>query len=137
MLRARIVVVGDEILDGSVEDANGAWLAQRLRSLGIDLDRLVVVPDDVDVIAGEVRDALSGSRPAVVLTTGGVGGTWDDVTYQGVARALGVGTTVDPELARPVEEVISWTRSVGHRLDRDAVEGMTRIATVPEGSSGR
>lgn len=133
-LRARVVVVGDEVLDGFVAEANAAWLAGRLRGLGARLDRVAVVPDDVDVIADEVRRGLAAPRPSIVLTTGGVGGTWDDVTYLGVARALGVGLVVDRELAAPVEEIIDWTRATGHQLDRDAVDGMMRIATVPEGS---
>lgn len=133
-MHAVAVIVGDEVLDGFVDEANGRWLAHRLRSLGVALERVAVVPDRVEAIAEEVRRGLAGPRPSLVLTTGGVGGTWDDVTYQGVAQALGVGMTVDDELVAQVNDILAWTRSTGHQLDREAVDGMLRIATVPEGA---
>lgn len=136
-VRARVVVVGDEVLDGFVADANARWLAERLRSAGVALDRVAIVPDDVGAIAAEVRAGLAAPRPSIVITTGGVGGTRDDVTYEAVACALGVPLVVAPELATPVREVIDWTTSTGYRLDEQAVAGMMRIATVPEGSSVR
>jgi nicotinamide-nucleotide amidase len=136
-VRARVVVVGDEVLDGFVADANAGWLAQRLRSVGVALDRVAIVPDDVEAIAAEVRAGLAAPRPSIVITTGGVGGTWDDVTYEGVALALDVPLVVAPELATPVREVIDWTVSTGYRLDEQSVAGMMRIATVPEGSTVR
>lgn len=134
-VRARIVVVGDEVLDGFVADANARWLAQRLRSAGIALDRIAIVPDDVGAIAAEVRAGLVAPRPSIVLTTGGVGGTHDDVTYEAVALALGVPLVIAPELATPVRKLIDWTTSTGYLLDAQAVAGMMRIATVPEGSA--
>lgn len=136
-VRARIVVVGDEVLDGFVPDANARWLAQRLRSAGVMLDRIAIVPDDVAVIAAEVRTGLAAARPSIVITTGGVGGTHDDVTYEAVAAALGVPLVIAPELAAPVDKLIEWTVSTGYRLDAQAVAGMMRIATVPQGSAVR
>jgi nicotinamide-nucleotide amidase len=133
-VHARIVVVGDEVLDGFVPDANASWLAQRLRSAGVVLDRIAIVPDDVEVIAAEVRAGVAAARPSIVMTTGGVGGTHDDVTYEGVARALDVPLVIAPALATPVNEVIEWTASTGYRLDAQSVAGMMRIATVPQGS---
>lgn len=136
-VRARVIVVGDEVLDGFVADENARWLARRLRSAGIALDRIAIVPDDVEAIAVEVRAGLAAPRPSIVFTAGGVGGTHDDVTYEAVAFALGVPLVVAPELATPVHELIEWTVSTGCRLDAQAVAGMMRIATVPEGSAVR
>lgn len=136
-IRARIVVVGDEVLDGFVADANARWLTQRLRTAGVALDRIAIVPDDIEAIAAEVRAGLAAPRPSIVLTTGGVGGTHDDVTYEAVARALDVPLVVAPELAAPVRDVIAWTTSTGYLLDEESVAGMMRIATVPAGSAVR
>ena len=133
-VHARIVVVGDEVLGGFVADANATWLAHRLRSAGVVLDRIAIVPDEVEVIAAEVRTGLAAARPSIVITTGGVGGTHDDVTYEAVAQALSVPLVVAPELAAPVNQVIEWTATAGYRLDEHAVAGMMRIATVPRGS---
>ncbi|HVN85784.1 MAG TPA: molybdopterin-binding protein [Candidatus Binatia bacterium] len=86
-LTAAAIVVGNEILSGKVVDTNAAYLAQELRKLGVALERIVVIPDDVEIIAATVRmyrDAFD-----VVFTSGGVGPTHDDVTIEGVARGLG------------------------------------------------
>src|SRR3990167_4154113 len=80
---AGIVLVGNEILSGKIADANATFLCRELRALGVG-----VVPDDVELIAEEV------GRPSrsydVVFTSGGVGPTHDDVTIEGVARAMAV-----------------------------------------------
>lgn len=84
---AAIVVIGDELLSGKVEDVNARFLCRELRSLGWQVVRVVFVPDDVDEIACTVR-AMAGAVE-LVLTSGGIGPTLDDLTMQGVARAVG------------------------------------------------
>ena len=88
---AALVVVGNEILSGKVADSNSTFLAQQLRGMGVVLQRIVVVPDEVEVIADAVR-ALAPTVD-VLFTSGGVGPTHDDVTIEGVARALGPSNT--------------------------------------------
>jgi molybdenum cofactor synthesis domain-containing protein len=85
---AEIVIIGNEILSGKVGDDNTAFLVAELRGLGVRLERITVIPDDVAAI-GEVV-AAAARRASVVLTTGGVGPTLDDVTFEGIARAFGV-----------------------------------------------
>jgi len=92
---AIILTVGDEITSGDVENSNGSWLAQRLADMGIRVRMLVAVPDDVDEIAALLCEQCR--RAELVLVTGGLGGTPDDVTREGVARAFGVG--VEPHAA--------------------------------------
>jgi molybdenum cofactor synthesis domain-containing protein len=133
-VKAWILIIGDEVLDGFVDDANAACIARRLHDAGIELARILVLPDDTGTIAEEIRRAMAGPRPSVVFTCGGIGGTWDDVTYSGIAAAMGTGLELDPALAASVQEVIDWTGRAGYRLDEDAIEGMRRIATVPAGS---
>ena len=81
------MLIGNEILSGKVTDANAAYLCRELRELGVDVRRITVIPDEVDLIAAEVRE-FSRSFD-VVFTSGGVGPTHDDVTIEGVARAFG------------------------------------------------
>src|SRR5437899_10048029 len=85
---AAALVIGDEILSGKVEEANIVVLARALRELGVELRRVVVVKDDIDTIAREVKE-LSSSHDWL-FTSGGVGPTHDDVTIEAVARAFGV-----------------------------------------------
>lgn len=84
---AAILVIGNEILSGKVTDANSPFLARELRSLGVSLRRIEVVPDEVDVIA-EAVGRMSGEFD-FVFTSGGVGPTHDDRTIEGIARGLG------------------------------------------------
>lgn len=84
---AAALIIGNELLSGKVPDANVHELATLLRALGIELRRVVMIPDDIDVIAAEVN-ALRQSHD-LLFTSGGVGPTHDDVTVAGIARALG------------------------------------------------
>jgi molybdenum cofactor synthesis domain-containing protein len=94
---ASAVTVGTELVLGEVENANGAWLGRALTALGIEVVAILAVPDDVERIADCVR--RERLRSDVVLVCGGLGGTPDDVTRPGIARAFGVELREDPALA--------------------------------------
>ncbi len=119
---AGIILIGNELLSGKVVDANAAYLCRELRMLGVDVRRIVVIPDEVDQIAAEVAE-FSGSFD-VVFTSGGVGPTHDDVTIEGVARAFGVRVVRD---ARMVEVI---QRFSGGLLNAARL----RMAEIPEGA---
>jgi nicotinamide-nucleotide amidase len=133
-LSASLVVIGDEILGGFIRDENVGWLAARLRAHGVDLRRVAVVPDDHREIGLEIRAALSRRRPHLVLTTGGIGSTPDDITYEAVAQTLGRELVVAPEIAVRIERIIDWTREQGVDVDEDFAGHLMRMARVPEGS---
>ncbi|MFB6114475.1 MAG: competence/damage-inducible protein A [Halodesulfurarchaeum sp.] len=92
---AALLTVGDELLAGETENTNASWLARRLRERGVDLRRIVVVPDDIAAIADSVS-SLS-ARYDAVLVTGGIGPTHDDVTMEGVAEAFDVQMLEHPD----------------------------------------
>jgi len=123
MPTAGIVVIGNEILSGKVVDANSPYLCRELRALGVDVERIVTIPDDVDVIAREVR-AASGSYD-FVFTSGGVGPTHDDLTMEGVARAFGV----------PVEANASIVERIERAQGRPANESLLKMAALPAGAA--
>ena len=83
---AAILTVGDELLDGDTENTNATWLSGQLTARGVSVRRVLTVPDDVDVIADSTRE-YSDAFDAVIVT-GGLGGTPDDVTMEGVAAAF-------------------------------------------------
>ena len=120
---AAALIIGDEILSGKVEEANVPVLARALRKLGILLRRVVVVMDDVETIAEEVRD-LSATHDWL-FTSGGVGPTHDDVTIEAVSRAFGVKVVSSPEME---------TMLRAHYGAR-CTDGHLRMALVPEGAS--
>ena len=99
---AGIILVGNEILSGKIQDANAVYLCRELRALGVEMRRITVIPDEVDLIAREV--ATFSASHDVVFTSGGVGPTHDDVTIEGVARAMGVPVVRHPRLVAMLEQ---------------------------------
>ena len=119
---AGIILVGNEILSGKIADANAAYLCRELRALGVDVRRISVIPDEVELIAHEVA-AFSRDHD-VVFTSGGVGPTHDDVTIEGVALAMGVKVVRHPLLVGILE------RHFRDRLN----ESHLKMAEMPEGA---
>jgi len=83
---AAIVVIGNEILSGKTRDENSGFLSRELRNLGVDVRRILVIPDELQTIADEVRHA--STTHDYVFTSGGVGPTHDDLTMHGIAHAF-------------------------------------------------
>jgi len=119
---AGIVLIGNEILSGKVTDANAAYLCRELRQLGVDVRRITVIPDEIDLIASSVGE-FSRSFD-LVFTSGGVGPTHDDVTIEGVARAFGTGVVRHPDLVRLLDGFYGG----------DVNEARLRMAEVPDGA---
>jgi molybdenum cofactor synthesis domain-containing protein len=97
MSTAAIVTIGNELLSGDVENTNGSWLARRLEAVGADVRLIAVLPDEVEEIAVFLRE--QADRADLVIVTGGLGGTPDDVTREAVAAAFGVEQTEYAEVA--------------------------------------
>ena len=119
---AGILVIGNEILSGKIVDANSPYLCRELRTLGVDVRRLAVLPDDVAVIADHVAAYAAGFD--YVLTTGGVGPTHDDVTVEAVARGLARELVIQPDLYALLQE--SWAERPAAVRDK--------MASVPAGT---
>lgn len=88
-MKASIVVIGNEILNGRVTDTNSGWLARQLDAHGIETDRIITVGDNSEDIANAVMSVLSPD--SIIFTTGGLGPTKDDITKLTLNRILGDG----------------------------------------------
>lgn len=124
-MRAEIVAVGTELLLGQIANTNAKELSERLAETGLDVLHHQAVGDNVERIAAAVELALS--RADVVVVTGGLGPTGDDVTREGLARAFGVGL----ERRAEIEEFL---REKFRRLERAMPESNLRQAQVPGGA---
>ena len=120
---AVILTVGNEIVSGDVENTNASWLARRLATLGVAVKLVAAVRDDVEEIAAFLR--AETPRADVVLVTGGLGGTPDDLTREGVAAAFGVSCAEKEPLAGLLRERFA-PRGLG--------EYAARWACLPEGA---
>ncbi len=120
---AGIIIIGNEILSGTVHDTNSYYLATELRSLGVLVSRIVVIPDDITVIS--TTTAEFSKTFDYVFTTGGVGPTHDDMTMEGIARGFSVNLVPHPEL----EAFFSA------RYGDGANESVLKMTKVPGGAS--
>jgi molybdenum cofactor synthesis domain-containing protein len=105
---AAIILVGSELVEGTVRDLNGQWLTERLQSRGIWPRVMTTVSDDEWLIAQTVRAACASVNYVVVC--GGLGCTPDDLTRRAVSAAFGVPMVVNPEHASALEQTSSWAR---------------------------
>jgi len=122
MSTAGVLVIGNEILSGKVVDTNSPFLASELRTLGVDLQRILTIPDEVEIIAREVR--VMSDAYHYVFTSGGIGPTHDDVTMEAVAQAFDRGVELSQSMYERIE------RAQG----RPPNESQRKMAMVPEGS---
>ena len=134
---AEILSIGNELLDGSIRDGNSHWLIDRVMKLGGVVARVSILPDDMDVIAHEVRNALGrtvGKSPDVLFLSGGLGPTMDDLTLAAVAKGLGL----------PLERHVTALRMVRDGFDALAARGIVeqgglnpareKMAMLPKGA---
>ncbi len=124
-MRAEVIGVGTEILLGQICNGNAQWISERLAEIGVDVLQHQAVGDNVERIADAFRLALS--RADVVIATGGLGPTQDDVTREGLASAFGVALERRPEL-----EAFLWQKF--RALDRAMPESNLIQADAPEGA---
>lgn len=123
---AGIVLIGNEILSGKITDANAAYLCRELRALGVDVRKISVISDEVEVICQEVVEFSRAYD--FVFTSGGVGPTHDDVTIEGVAKALGVGVVRHPRLVSLLEQYYKGNLNVARLKMAEAPEGADLLA---------
>ena len=103
--RAGIVVTGTEVLTGRVSDRNGPWLAERLRELGVDIAYTAIVGDrPQDMLAA--LEFLAAEGLELILTSGGLGPTADDLTAEVVARFQGREMVLDEQLEQRIAEIL-------------------------------
>jgi molybdenum cofactor synthesis domain-containing protein len=134
VLAASMLVIGDEILGGFVTDTNSPWLADRLRAHGVPFERIHVIADDEAEIADALALELARERPRVVVTSGGIGSTPDDITFEAVAAALGRPLVLDPTLEAAMDGIAERTRVAGFPISEGFLHHLMRMARIPQGS---
>ena len=122
MIKASLIIIGDEILSGRTEDKNLSYLANWLGKLGINLCEVRVVLDDKE----DIIDAVNSLRKKYdyVFTTGGIGPTHDDITTDCIAKAFGVETRIDDDALEKMEEFLSG---------KELTEPLLKMLKIPEG----
>jgi nicotinamide-nucleotide amidase len=133
--RAGIIVTGTEVLTGRVTDRNGPWIAQRLRELGVDLAHTVVVGDRVPDITSALR-FMAAEGLSLIVTSGGLGPTADDLTTATVAAFQGRALELDERLEARIGEIVAPLLRRWPNVDQEALAAGTRKqAEVPAGAA--
>jgi nicotinamide-nucleotide amidase len=133
--RAGIVVTGTEVLTGRVTDRNGPWVAERLKELGVDVAYTTVVGDR----PGDMEDVLrfmGGEGLDLIVTSGGLGPTADDLTAEVVGKSQGREMVLDVELEERIAEILRPLAKRWPNLDMQAIrQGNRKQAVIPEGAT--
>ncbi len=133
-MRAGIVVTGTEVLTGRIADRNGPWVSEQLAELGVEVAHILVVADRPDDLDAALR-FLTEEGMDLIVTSGGLGPTADDLTAEVVGRFAGRKLVLDEEVEEKIAEVL---REFAKRFDFDeeaVMEANRKQAMVPEGAT--
>ncbi len=134
MIRAGIVVTGTEVLTGRISDRNGPWISEQLADRGVEVAHILIVGDRPEDLEAALR-FMAAEGMDLIVTSGGLGPTADDLTGEVVARFAGHELRIDPEMEERIAEIIrDFARRRGG-LDEEALVAANRKqAMVPEGA---
>jgi nicotinamide-nucleotide amidase len=132
-VRAGILITGTEVINGSIIDRNGPWISERLAELGVEVAEIIIVGDRREDLEGALRHMREDGLDLIV-TSGGLGPTADDLTAEVVGRFAGRELVLDAEMEEKIGQIIArYARRL--RFDPDAVrEANRKQAMVPEGA---
>jgi len=135
VIRAGIVVTGTEVITGRIADSNGPWVSEQLAERGVEVAHIVVVADRPDDLEAALR-FLAAEGMDLIVTTGGLGPTADDLTGEIVARFAGRELVLDQEVEAKIAEILrGFAKRGGFDFDEDAImEANRKQAMVPEGA---
>ena len=134
-VRAGIVVTGTEVLSAIIPDRNGPWLSERLRERGVELAHIVVVADRPDDVRAAL-EFLAGEGVDLILTTGGLGPTADDLTAEVVGAFAGLEMVLDPALEERILAILRRNRARWRSYSEEAMRaGNRKQAVIPRGAT--
>ncbi len=127
-----VICIGNELLIGKVENTNAGWLAKQITQLGANLTRVTVIKDIIQEIATAI-DESAQRKPKFIITTGGLGPTFDDKTLQGLAVALNRKLEVNSDaLAFVKKRTTEYAKKHGYSTEIDLTPPRVKMATLPE-----
>jgi nicotinamide-nucleotide amidase len=132
--KVEIVCVGNELLIGKTLNTNAHWLAKRITTLGLNIKRITVVGDNLEDISAAVKEAIQ-RKPCFIITTGGLGPTFDDMTLEGVAKGLGRGLEENREALGMVKKRYQQYVAEGRVEKYEMTPHRTKMARLPHGAT--
>ena len=132
-MEVEILVIGNEILIGKTQDTNSNWLAKRIAKYGHRLKRITAIEDDIQIISTTLQIILD-RKPDILITTGGLGPTFDDMTLAGVAKGLNRELELNQHAYKSIKKAYEYAYKRGILK----LEGMTKerekMSYLPQGA---
>ncbi|MHA1143517.1 MAG: molybdopterin-binding protein [Candidatus Helarchaeota archaeon] len=134
MLKVELIFTGNELVNGRIVNTNARWMARRLtKRLFCQITRITTVPDDLRLIASVIREALARA-PDFIMTSGGLGSTFDDMTLSAVSEALELPLKINEEAYKQVERSYQFGQRIGLIKEAIMTKYREKMATLPEGA---
>lgn len=133
MTSMEIIVIGNEVLAGRVQDTNSHYICSQATALGLEVKRVTLIPDDLEIIISVLREAVS-RKSDFVITTGGLGSTYDDMTLKALASAVNQPLEVNQELFEDLKKKFELIYQMGRAKHKEMTEERKKLAYVPRGS---
>ena len=133
-MNVEIINTGNELLNGKIQNTNVDWLIKQLHKIGARVIRYCVIPDDIEVISTTLTAALHRSAD-IIITTGGLGATYDDMTITAVAKVVKRPLILNNHALAMVESKFEYARKLGWTHVELIDEHWKKMAEIPEGST--
>lgn len=133
MTSMEILIIGNETLAGRIQDTNSYYICNQATALGIEVTRITTISDNLETITSTLRESIS-RKPDFIITTGGLGSTYDDMTLKSVAKALNQPLEINQELLKDLEKKFDLIYQMGRAKHKEMTEERKKLAYVPRGS---
>lgn len=131
-VEVEIICIGNELLIGKIQNTNAHWLATQTTNFGANVKRITVIQDIIEEIADCINE-VKARKPQFIITTGGLGPTFDDKTFQGVAKALNQKLAVNPEALEMVKaKCVEYFKKRGITTEVEMTPPRMKMAVFPE-----
>lgn len=132
-VRVELIIIGNEILNGQIQDTNSQWLAKQLLAMGLTIKYIAIIPDDVKTIGIAIQASCNrGTR--LLLTSGGLGPTFDDRTAEGLAFAAGTSLKLHQPALQMVTERYKALHAKGFVESDELTPARKKMARLPPGT---
>ncbi len=128
-----LLAIGNELLRGLVQDTSSYWLCRQLTGRGGQVEQVLIIPDEIEIIAQSLQRALRAKR-ALIITTGGLGPTHDDLTLQAVAQASGCPLQLHPQAEQMVVDCYRRLAQAGRVHAGELSASRRKMALLPQGA---
>ena len=135
MITIELLFIGNELLNGKITNTNAQWLCEKITEMGATVKQITTIPDDIDIISERIKEILN-RKPRFLIISGGLGPTFDDMTLQGVEKALGEDYKLElnEEALKMVEKQYKLAEKMKIIKDSGLTEHRIKMATIPKNS---